>query len=281
MLWFMKQIASFMTLTQYALIALAVFIILIIIFSLIKGVIKMIMLSLTVVLSIACWLFLQRNGETLLTFVVNEPQNWMVQALSYISALLVFLILFHGLRWFSQLFSWRRNGATSGGIITTILMSVLMLWMGYISFSYAANLALVSYYNEMAQCHSVGKEAPPMPSIITIKNRILSNEAFSWLSKIDPLDNAARTNLASLISYGCALPEAQRAYFYTSRLENCGISYPSRFNKLFNDEGLRKIVEQKNFASLLENDLLQTFLQAGNSKQYLEENFKQTNTTSK
>ncbi len=266
-----------MTLTQYALIALAVFVILIIIFSLIKGVIKMIMLSLTVVLSIACWLFVQRNGETLLTFVVNEPKNWMVQALSYIAALLVFLILFHGLRWFSQLFSWRRNGATSGGIITTVLMSVLMLWMAYISFSYASNIALINYYHDLAKCHSMGQQAADIPSIVNAKNRLLGNEAFSWLAKIDPLDNAARTNLASLIAYGCTLPEAQQAYFYATRLEKCGISYPSRFTKLFSDEGLRKIVEQENFASLLENDLLQTFLQAGNSKQFLEENFKQTN----
>ncbi|MFI3244014.1 MAG: hypothetical protein R3Y56_07170 [Akkermansia sp.] len=266
-----------MTLTQYALIALAVFVILIIIFSLIKGVIKMIMLSLTVVLSIACWLFLQRNGETLLSFVISEPKSWMVQAISYIAALLVFLILFHGLRWFSQLFSWRRNGATSGGIITTILMSILMLWMGYISFSYASNLALVSYYREMAQCHSHGQAAPEIPSIVTAKKRMLDNDALSWLRKIDPLDNAARTTLASLIAYGCSLPEAQRTYFYASRLENCGISYPSRFNKLFSDEGLRQIVEQENFASLLENDLLETFLQAGNSQQYLEENFQQNN----
>ncbi len=266
-----------MTLTQYAIIALAVFIILIIIFSLIKGVIKMIMLSLAAVLTIACWLFVQRNGETLLSFVINEPQNWMIQAASYISAIFVFLVLFHGLRWFSQLFTWKRNGATSGGIITTILMSILMLWMAYISFSYASNLALVAHYHETAICHSQNKAGPEVPSIVTIKNKVLSNPAFSWLAKVDPLDNAARTNLASLIAYGCALPEAQRAYFYTSRLENCGISYPSRFNKLFNDEGLSKIVEQKNFASLLENDLLQTFLQAGNSKQYLEENFKSSN----
>lgn len=263
-----------MTPTHYALIALAVFILLIITFSIIKGVIKMIMLALTVILTIACWLFIQRNGETLLSFVIAEPKNWMVQAASYIAALFVFMVLFHGLRWFSQLFSWKRNGATSGGIITTILMSFVMLWMAYISFSYASNLSLVSYYHEMALCHSQNRAAPELPALVKAKNRLLDSPALSWLAALDPLDNTARTNLASLVAYGCALPEAQSQVFYASRLENCGISYPSRFTKLFSDEGLRKMVEQKNFASLLENELLQTFLQAGNSRQFLEENFK-------
>lgn len=266
-----------MTPTQYALIALAAFAIIILIFTLIKGMIKMIMLSAAAILTILCWIFMQRNGETLLSFVIIEPKNWMVQAASYAAALFVFLILFHGLRWFSQLFTWKRSGAmTSGGILTTILMSILLLWMGYIGFSYASNLALVSYYYDMAEYHALGKNAPEPPTIVQLKNRILANDALNWLAKLDPLDNAARTNLASLIAYGCALPDAQRVQFYTTRLEGCGISYPSRFNKLFNDEGLRKIVEQKKFASLLENDLLQTFLQAGNSKQYLEDNFKST-----
>lgn len=267
-----------MTPTHYALIALAVFVLLFIIFSLIKGVIKMIMLTLTISLTIGCWLFLQRNGETLLSFVIAEPKNWMVQAATYIASLFVFMVMFHGLRWFSQLFTWRRNGATSGGIITSIFMSVVMLWLTYISFSYACNLSLISYYHDMALCHSQNQKAPELPRIVKLKNRILDAPVLSWISYFDLLDNPARTKLASLIAYGCALPEAQSNYFYTTRLENCGISYPSRFTKLFNDEGLRKMVEQKNYASLLENELLETFLKAGNSEQYFQENFKPATT---
>ncbi len=263
-----------MTPTHYALIALAVFILIIIIISLIKGVVKMILLTLTVALAFACWLFIQRNGETLLSFLIDDPKNWMIQAASYIGAFFVLIVLFHGLRWFSQLFTWRRNGATSGGIITTIIMSTLMLWMAYISFSYASNIAIISHYHDMALCHAQGKVVPELPLIVSAKNKILSTDGLSWLSKIDPLDNTARTNLACLVTYGCSLPDDKKNYFYTTQLENCGISYPSRFNKLFADEGLQKMVEQMNFASILENELLQTFLQAGNSEQFLEENFK-------
>lgn len=268
-----------MTPTHYAIIALAAFILFIIIFSLIKGVIKVILLISTAALTIISWLFMQRNGETLLSFVIEEPKNWMVQAASYVAALFVFMVLFHGLRWFSQLFSWRRNGATKGGIITTILMSGVMLWMGYLSFSYASNLSLINYYHELALCHAQNQKAPELPTIVKLKNRILDTPALAWIAYADLLDNSARTKLASIVAYGCSLPEAQSNYFYTTRLENCGISFPSRFTKLFNDEALRKMVEQKNFASLLENGLLETFLNAGNSRQYIEENFKPTTTT--
>lgn len=234
----------------------------------------MALLALTLILSIACWIFLQRNGSTFLSFAIDRPSDWMVQALSYTVSIFLFFVLFHGFKWFSQLFTWNKNGATFGGIFTTALMSVLMLWVGYVGFSYASNIAFIKHYAQLSQAHMKGESPSGLPVLVKVKQGLLSLPSCEWLKYIDPLDNTAQTHLAGLVAYAACLPEAQQLTLYSSKLENCGIAYPSRFKKLFSDEGLRKLIEQGNYASLLESEALTSFLQTGNSQQFLEENFK-------
>ncbi len=252
------------------LLALAVLIIFTIIFSVLKGVIRMILLSIAVIGSIGVWIFLQNKGFTLLALLTDSPQNWMVQVLAWGLSLFVFAVFFHGMNWFSQLFSWRRGGASPGGIITTILMTALMIWVATVGVSYYGNIARISYYCDLAAAHSKGESNPAMPWFTRAKNAIRKADATAWLESIDPLENPAQANLACLVAYGCSLSEPEFTKFYNERLARCGVPHPTRFLELFRDKGLRTLVEEGRYVTLLENERLNAFLNMGNTSEILE-----------
>ena len=252
------------------LLALAVLLLFIIIFSVLKGVIRMILLAIAVIGSIGVWIFLQNKGFTLLALLTDSPQNWMVQVLAWGLSLFVFAVFFHGMNWFSQLFSWRRGGASPGGIITTILMSALMIWVATVGVSYYGNIARISYYCDLAAAHSKGEPNPDMPWFTRAKNAIRKADATAWLESIDPLESPAQANLACLVAYGCSLSEPEFTKFYNERLAHCGVPHPPRFLELFRDKGLRTLVEEGRYVTLLENERLHAFLNMGNTAEILE-----------
>lgn len=241
----------------------------IILFSLLKGVIKMLLLAIAAISAIAAWIFIQRNGFTFLSMVTSSPQPWMVQVCAWAVSIFIFSVFFHGMNWFSQLFSWHRGGASTGGILTTALMCSLMLWVGMVGISYYGDVARISYYRDLAQSHIGGHNAPGVPWFTRLKKALREAPATGWMAKIDPMDDVAQTNLACLVAYGCSLDEAQMQQFYKSSLERCGVPHPSRFLDLFRDKGLRTLVEEKRFVTLLENEHLKTFLQRGNTQEVL------------
>ncbi len=252
------------------LLALAVLLIFIVIFSLLKGVIRMILLAIAVIGSIAVWIFLQNKGFTLLALVTDTPRNWMVQVLAWGLSIFTFAVFFHGMNWFSQLFSWRRGGASTGGILTTILMSALMIWVATVGVSYYGNIARISYYCDLAAAHSKGEGNPAMPWFTRAKNAIRKADATAWLESIDPLESQAQANLACLVAYGCSLSEEEFTRFYNERLAHSKVPHPTRFLELFRDKGLRTLVEEGRYVTLLENERLNAFLQFGNTAEILE-----------
>ncbi len=252
------------------LIVLAVILLFIVIFSLLKGVIRMILLAMAIIGGIGVWLFLQNKGFTLLALVTDSPRPWMVQVAAWGLGLFTFAVFFHGMNWFSHLFSWRRGGASPGGIITTVLMSAVMLWVGSVAISYYGNIARVSYYCDLAAAHAKGESDPAMPWFTQAKNALRKAEATAWLRHIDPLDSAAQANLACLVAYGCSLSEPEFTQFYNQRLAHCGVPHASRFLELFRDPGLRTLVQENRYVTLLENERLNAFLQLGNSAEILE-----------
>ena len=242
----------------------------IVLFSLLKGVIKMILLAIAAITAIAAWIFIQRNGFTFLSLITNTPQPWMVQLCAWSVSIFIFAVFFHGMSWFSQLFSWHRGGASTGGILTTALMCSLMIWVGMVGISYYGDVARISYYHELAMAHIQGAaSAPSMPWFTRLKKTLREAPATSWLAKIDPMDDVAQTNLACLVAYGCSLNEEQMTQFYKTRLEHSGVPHPSRFLDLFRDKGLRTLVEEGRFVTLLENEHLKTFLQRQNTQEIL------------
>ena len=252
-------------------IALGVILAAIVLFSLLKGVIKMLLLAVAAISAIGVWIFIQRSGFTVLAFVTNAPQPWMVQVCAWGAAIFVFSVFFHGMSWFSQLFSWRRGGASAGGILTTALMCSVLLWVAMVGISYYGDVSRISYYHDLAEAHAQGggADAPGMPWFTRLKRALRQAPATAWLEKLDPMDDLAQTNLACLVAYGCSLNEEEMTRFYKTRLENCGVPHPSRFLELFRDKGLRTLVAEKRFVTLLENERLKTFLQRQNTWEVL------------
>ncbi len=252
------------------LLILAVLLLFIVIFSVLKGVIRMILLAMAVIGGIGMWIFLQNKGVTLLALVTDAPRPWMVQVLAWGLGIFTFAVFFHGMNWFSQLFSWRRGGASPCGIITTVLMSLVMIWVGTVAVSYYGNIARVAYYCDLADATKEKKEAPAMPWFTQAKNALRKAEATAWLRHIDPLESPAQANLACLVAYGCSLSEPEFTRFYNERLSRCGVPHAARFLDLFRDKGLRTMVEEGHYVSLLENERLHSFLQLGNTAEILE-----------
>ena len=242
----------------------------VIVFSAIKGLIKMLLLAIAVISAIGVWIFVQSKGFTLLAFITSSPAPWMVQTLAWTLALLVLAIFFHGMSWFSQLFSFRSGKTGACSIITTSLMCVLMMWVSTIAISYRGTISRVNYYHDLALAHQQGQPAPPMPMFTVAKNSIRSTDGLAWLESIDPLESPTQSNLACIVAYGCTLSEREYRKFYESRLKNSGIPHTGRFLELFADPGLRKLVAEERFVSLLENERLNTFLQYKNTADYLQ-----------
>ncbi len=237
-------------------------------FILFKGLIRMILLALAVISAIGVWILIQRNGFTFLSFMTNSPQPWMVQVAAWGCSLFIFMVFYHGMSWISQLFSWKRKVSPTS-VLTTIFMSALMLWLGTIGISYYGNVSRISYYHELALAHQKAQPQPNMPWFTRMKNTLRKAESTAWLERIDPLEDPAQTNLACLVAYGCTLDEAAYRRFYSESLAARGIPQPSRFLDLFGDKGLRTLVKERRFSTLLENERLKTFLQFRDSDEHL------------
>ncbi len=240
----------------------------IIFFILFRGIIRMILLALAVITAICVWIVIQRNGFTYVSFLTNTPQPWMVQVAAWSCALFVFMVFYHGMSWISQLFSWKK-GVSPTSLLTTILMSCLMVWLGTIGISYHGNVSRISYYHELALAHQQGQAAPAMPWFTRMKDALRTAPSTAWLEAIDPLENPAQANLACLVSYGCTLEEPAYKVFYEQSLAKRGIPQPTRFLDLFGDKGLRTLVQERRFSTLLENEHLTTFLQFKDTEAHL------------
>ncbi len=240
----------------------------ILVFAIFKGAIRMIMLAVAMTTAIAVWLLIQRNGFTFISFLTNSPQPWMVQVAAWGAALLVLVLFYHGMTWLSQLFSWKK-GFTLAGVLTTVLMSALMLWLAALGVSYYGNVSRIGYYHDLACAHIKGEPQPDIPWGMSMKNTLRKAKSTAWLESIDPMENPAQANLACLVAYGCTLDEPAYRAFYEERLANRGIPQPTRFLDLFGDKGLRTLVAEGRFSTLLENERLTTFLQFSNTEEHI------------
>ena len=243
----------------------------ILIFSLLKGFIKMILLAVAVSGAVAAWMFLQKNGYTYVAFVTDSPQPWMVEALAWGVAIFILLICFHGMVWISQLFNFRKK-AGIGGILTTVLMSLIMLWVTMMGICYYGNVCRIRYYHELAEAQmqratNPAVTMPTTPWFTRMTMALRSSKITGWVQSIDPIDDPAQTNLACLVAFGCTLDEPTFTAFYNTQLANRGIPQPTRLLDLFRDPGLRTMVKEGRFVSLLENERLNTVLRFRNTEE--------------
>lgn len=239
-------------------------------FLLIKGVIKLMLLLAALTASVAWWVLVQRMGFTYLELVVDAPQPWMVQVAAWGGSAFILLVYYHMRVWASQLFSVNRR-AGAGTILTTVLMSLLLLWVALLGVSYYGDISRISYYHELAVAQKEGRqEMPAKPWFTSMKEEISHQPSMNWLMKLNPMENKAQTNLACLLAYGCTFDEPGYTAVYHQQLAGRGIPQPTRFLDLFGDKGLRTLVEQGRFVTLLENDRLTTFLQFRNTEELIQ-----------
>ena len=240
----------------------------ILLFCLLKGVMRMLLLAGGIALAAGAWIFFYKNGATFISLLIASPQPWMVHVLAWGVAILIIVVMIHGMRWCANVFTLHRNGGPTG-VITTILMCMLMLWVTTIGISYYGDICRIAYYHDLAEAQMGRAEQPQLPFFTRAKEAIRTSGLTAWLERIDPLDNPAQTNLACLVAFGCTLDEPTCMSFYQGQLANRGIPHPYRLLDLFRDPGLRTMVQEKSYVSLLENERLTTFLQFKDSEEYI------------
>lgn len=248
--------------TQTLLLALGCIIGVFILFSILKGIIRLILFAIAITASIAVWIFVQKNGFTLLAFITDSPSPTLVNIASLVCALTLFVAFYVAMNWLGQLITLKggRN-VTIAGLITAVLTLVLMLWVATIGISYYGDIARINFYHELASAQMNGQETPSTPWSTTLKKYINESAVTSWLRVMDPLEDPAQANMACLVAYGCTMDEARYTAFYREYLHNSGIKHPSRFLTLFADEGLRTLVRERRFVSLMENEHLRSIIQ--------------------
>lgn len=255
---------------------LGVVVIAIALFMLLKGVIKMLLLASVLCAAVGLWIFLQRNGCTYLEFVMDSPPAELAELLPWLGSGFVLLVSFHIRTWFMQLFSADRR-AGAGCIITTLMMCALMLWLGLVGLSYYCDISRIGYYHELAlsQINPPAQQAPgqpavlPKPWLVNMKSEINRQSALRWLLSLSPMENPAQTNLACLLAYGCTFDEATATAFYQQSLAGIGLPQPSRVLDLLRDPGLRRLVSDRRFVTLLENERLTTVVQFRDTEEKL------------
>lgn len=250
---------SHIILTVLGVISLAIFI-----FSLIKGVIKMVLLAAAASGAVAAWIFLQKNGDTYVAFITDSPEPWMVQVLAWGAAIFILLVCFHGMVWISQLFSFKKKFGL-GGVLTTVLMSLIMLWVTMLGIFYYGNVCRIRYYHELAEAQmqratNPAAAMPATPWFTRVSSALRESKITGWVQSIDPIDDPAQTNLACLVAFGCTLDEPTFTSFYNTQLANRGIPQPTRLLDLFRDPGLRTMIKEHRYVSLLENERLNNVL---------------------
>ena len=238
----------------------------ILLFALLKGVLKMLLLAIAVSSAIAAWMFLQKNGYTYVEFMTDTPQPWMVQALAWGVAVFILVLFFHGMVWMSQLFNFRKRPGL-GCVLTTVLMSLVMLWVSIMGIFYSGNVCRIRYYHELAEAQMNRSTMPDIPWFSRTSTALRTSPVTGWLQALDPIDDPAQTNLACLVAFGCTLDEPTFTTFYNTQLASRGIPQPTRLLDLFRDPGLRTMVKEGRFVSLLENERLNTVLRFRNTEE--------------
>lgn len=245
--------------------AIAVIVAAFLLFTLLKGVIKMVLFGAAVLGGVLMWLLLERNGFTYLAFLTDNPRPWMVETLAWTGGILVFAVFLHGFSWFSSVFSLGAKMGTGGtkGILTTLLMVLVLVWAANMGISYMGDVGHVRYYHDLAELH-MGKttDAPSLPILTRLKGVLGSQHSTSWLSALNPMEDDTLAYVACIVAYGCTLDEAHMQEYYARQIApRLPVSQPGRFLELFRDPGLRALVDQGKFVTLLESERLKTFLQ--------------------
>ncbi len=238
-----------------------------IVFTLLKGLIKMILFGAAVLCSIGTYFWIAKYGFTYLSFITANPRDWMVTTLAVLLAVGVFTVFMHGIKWFGNVFSWGSKMGFGGvkGIVTTILMALVVCWVGVMCIYYYGSMAEMNRVKELAQYHMDSTKSISNPIIYTLKKSITDNPNISWLGKLSPEHEPERLALAKIIAYLGALnpqlSEVRRAQLDSFMPRSRITSRTLSLKTLSQDAAMRQLVEKGDMQGLYNDVKLTRFLQ--------------------
>ncbi len=232
-----------------------------------KGVIKMVLFGMGVLGGLLTYYWISRHGYTYLAFLTSDPREWMVTALSWLLALFVFAVFTHGMFWFSNVFSLGSKMGFGGvkGALTTILMVLVICWVGVVAIFYYGDVADIKHAHQVALAQRGGKnEAVSTAWVYDWKEKICEHESTKWLASLDPMKDPGRVSLSKIVTYLATFEHDQAAGKYGAIAPY--IPRPRRLWTLSRDTGIRAMVERQDMAGLMNHPELTKFLSDPSSR---------------
>lgn len=239
------------------------------VFAVLKGIIKMVLFGASVLFSVLTYFWIAKNGYSYLAFVTSDPQRWMVTTLAWTAAIAVFAVFTHGLFWFSNVFSWGSKMGFGGvkGILTTMLMAVLIVWVGIVGIFYYGSVGDIRRAHEFALVQQKMQPTVSSPWTYEWKRKISNSSSVSWLGKFDPMTDPERISLAKLVAYLASFENDKAAKRFTEM--SAAIPRPRRLWSLCRDVAVRDMVKKEDMASIMNHPGLTKFLADQSSRDAL------------
>ena len=236
------------------------------VFAVLKGIIKMVLFGASVLFAILTYFWISKNGYSYLAFVTSDPQSWMVTSLAWTAAISVFSVFTHGLFWFSNVFSWGSKMGIGGakGILTTVLVALIVLWVGIVAIFYYGAVGDICRAHEFAMVQQKILPAVSSPWVYQWKQKISRSSSVNWLEKFDPMTDNERITLAKLVAYLAAFGEHDAAIRYMEMSQ--AIPRPRRVWSLCRDVAVRDMVKKEDMASLMNHPGFTKFLSDQSSR---------------
>lgn len=234
-----------------------------------KGIIKMVLFGASILFSVLVYFWISKNGYSYLAFITSDPQRWMVTTLAWTAAIAVFAVFTHGLFWFSNVFSWGGKMGFGGvkGVLTTVLMVMVLVWVGVVAVFYYGSVADICRAHEFALVEQKKLPSVSSPWTYEWKKRIIHSPSVSWMEKFDPMTDPERITLARLVAYLASFEQNDAAKRYMEM--SASIPRPRRLWSLCRDVAVRDMVKKEDMASIMNHPELTKFLADSSSRDAL------------
>lgn len=239
-----------LSITQWIIIGILGFILLAFIIAAAKGLIKLLLLASAIIGGILTYFWLQKYGFTYLTFLTSTPSSWMVTTLSWIGAITVFGVFQQGLSWFSHIFSWGKNSPSKlggiKGIITTLLVVFVIIWLISLAISHFGQLSDIQRFKDVSK----DAHARTNPSLISRLNHKIETSSFGAMAHtFNPMYDPERIKLAKIMSYLGSETSASRLNACQAALMPLIPDY-RKLQKLASDSNIQMIIKNDNMGAL-------------------------------
>lgn len=220
-----------------------------------KGVVKLLLFAAAVIGSILTYYWVQKYGFSCLSFVTDQPREWMVTTLAILGAVFVFAAFRHGLLWFSNMFSWEGRLPGLGGkkgIVTTVFMCLFIVWLLMLGIFYFGSLSEIRRFHQIAVDASVRET---MPVMAQGKYYVENSRVGALFHKLDPFNDAERLKLAKLVAYLASEEDEQKREDFLRYLSKF-VPSVNRLASLATDKGIRSAMQRNDMGALLNSTKL-------------------------